>query len=228
MEKIDYHAGNVIIEAEKGNVFLFNKYNFSYPFKIYRGRINFMGGGKDRGDFSPEELVKREISEEFSIKEDKSYDEALLENLRGEKYSLPKIEKFASEDEINYVKKEILENMVSYQDFFVEFKNFVFNDYQPRKAIFSVFYSKVSDNFFNVVEKNIKEGKNLVNDGFLKIVKLEDILSRKILGAWITGLVLEKHLRTDIPNPEGTKIKPLGNPRKNFKEYLESFKYSKF
>lgn len=226
-QKISHHAGCIILEASQTPEFLFNIYDNGYPIKMCHGKLNLLGGGKNSDDYSPESLVKREINEEFSMAANDKLDEVLEANAG--KYPLLHIENFAPQEDIKRIRNAVLENIKLYGDFLVTFKtkeqglNFKYPD-----TIFSIFYSKLPQEIFEITRINLENGKSLVNDSFLKIASVDDLTSGKFLTTWATGRVLEELLKTSIPNPEKTSATKIGMPRKKFIDYLKDFEYHKF
>ena len=226
---VNHHAGNILIESENTGEFLCNIYDNTHPIELYRGRLNFLGGGKNKEDISPLKTVKREIYEEFSLSKNKTFDSATIQDSGKGNYKLPKISKMASLEDIEKVKKSILENIVPYQDFLITL-NPIPNGpkIQNPNALFSVFYSKVPKEIFEIIKRNINSNNSLVNDGFLKIVTKKELIFGNPLTSWACGGVFQYHLNEKIPNPEKTKIKPIGKPKKLYSEYLDEFDYIRF
>jgi hypothetical protein len=225
---VNHHAGNILIESEDSGRFLCNIYDNTHPIELFRGRLNFLGGGKNSEDISPIMTVQRELYEEFLISKNKELDPATVQD-SGKKYLLPKINKMASLEDIEKVKKGIFENIIPYQDFLITIKQI---DKGPKlqnpNALFSTFYSKISKNLFDIIKRNIEINCSLVNDSFLRIVTTEELIEGNPLTSWACGRVFEYYLNKKIPNPENTIAKPLGEPKKTYSQYLDEFDYIRF
>jgi hypothetical protein len=225
---VNHHAGNILIESEENGKFLCNIYDNTHPIELFRGRLNFLGGGKNLEDMSPLLTVKREIYEEFSILKNNELDAATIQDSGG-KYSLPNISKRAPLEDIKKVRKSILENIVPYQDFLITLKpNTKGPKLQSPKALFSVFYSKIPKDIFEIIKKNMDLDYSLVNDSFLKLVTADELIKGKPLTSWACGGVFEYYLKKKIPNPEKTIIKSIGEPEKLYSSYLNKFDYARF
>lgn len=172
---VNHHAGQVLVESEFHDEYLCGIYDNTHPILICRGRINLIGGGKDKEDISPRGTVEREVEEEFALQNDVGPEEIMIQD-SGKLYEPPRIEKMASEADITALRKAILENMIPYQDFLVRFQKVpggptLKNPY----VIFSVFHSVIGRQYFDLARKNLAQGKSLTNDGFLTIVTPEGL-----------------------------------------------------
>ena len=226
---INHCAVCVLIESGGAKEFLFNIYDNTFPIKIWQNKINLIGGGKLAQDDSPYFAVKREVNEEFSSTKNVELDTAYKETLKSGSYDLPQIGKMASEKDIIDVKSQILKNLGPYQDFIITLPTTDDNlKMKFRDIIFSIFYSKLSKDTFDIIKKNLKDGRSLVNDSFLRIANLEEITSGKILTAWSTGKVLEDYLHQSLPDPIGIQSEKIGKPRNLYKEYLNNFDFHIF
>jgi hypothetical protein len=225
---VNHHAGNIMVESEREGEFLCNIYDDTHPIPLCRGKLNFLGGGKSREDISPILTVRREINEEFSLSQNESLDEATLQD-SGRTYDLPQIQKMASSSDIEFVKRSILENIVPYQDFLVDFKPIEGGPVlKVPRAIFSVFHSQIPEEIFEIARRNLSSNKSLVNDGFLRIVNAKELVTGNPLTSWGVGRIFENYLGKTLPNLENMTAKPLGIPKESYREYLTEFDYSRF
>lgn len=220
--KIHNHASVVLVYNE--NKILSNIYDYTYPKEIWRGRINLLGGGQDRGDISPRLLLEREIREEFTIKPEglRRYD-SNFSDIVGSGSGAPKISKFSSKIDIDLVKNSVLKNLRPYKDFLVSFP--CYRDRPAFNVIFSVYISKIPLEVIDCVKKNLKENKSLISEGFLRITNLEELKSGKVLAAWATGKIIEDYFKIKVLDPEGLDVKVLGAPKNSLKEYFEDYDY---
>lgn len=231
-QQVNHHAGNLLIESEKTREVLTNQYDGTFPILLFRNRLNFMGGGKKPDDYSPEYLVRREINEEVSLTENEAPDSAVAQDAGVKTFETPTIREYAPESDINAFRESLLQTMVPYQDFLMDFTGYINHAEGPTLffplLVFSVFHSRIPQELFEIARENINEGRSLVNDGFLRITSLDELVSGNPLCAWATGRVLEYHFNERIPNPEGITATPIGMPRDCFKDYLVDFEYARF
>ena len=198
--KINNHASIVLVYNR--DEILSNIYDGTYPREVWRGKINLLGGGQAKGDKSPRQLLERELNEEFKIeelKERRDYDEN-FSKLVGEGSGAPIVPKFASASDINFVKKEIFDNLRAYKDYLANFP--AYKDKPAFNVIFSVYISEVSHDVISCVKRNIAESKSLVSEGLLKITSFEDITAGLVSSAWIAGQVIEDIFKISVPGKD--------------------------
>lgn len=228
-KKLNHCAACVLIESEGTGEVLSNIYDNTYPIKIYRGNLNLLGGGKDLLDISPSYVIRREIDEEFSPEKNTKLDVAYKRVLKNKDYNLPQMRKSASKEDISLIKSQILNGMVPFQDFIITIPDSEKDlKLKYRDILFNIFYSKLSKDAFNLIRRNLEEGRSLVNDGHLTITPLEGIISGNILTAWATGKALEAYFNESIPDPLGIGSEKIGKPRGSYKEYLDDFDFNVF
>jgi hypothetical protein len=222
--KTEVHNHASVILAYNGKDIVSNIYDNTYPKEIWRGRINLLGGGQSPGDLSPRYLLEREIAEEFRIskEETKEYDEN-FRDLVGEGKGAPKINSFASKRDINLVRDFLLYNSEPWRDFLITLPPY--KNRSSFNVMFSSYVCPLSKKVMNCFRQNIKEGKSLVSEGFLKITSLSDIESGNILTAWATGFVIEDFFNTNIPNPEGVSSQKLTSPKSSMEDYFKEYDY---
>lgn len=231
-EKLNHHAGNLMVVCDETKEVLSNQYDATFPIVNFRKRINFLGGGKKPIDYSPESLVKREIQEEVYLKPNEAPDEAVARDAGVKTFEVPTIREFASQSDIDELRTYLLENMQPYQDYLMDLNGFLREGGPKLKspfAIFSIFSAKLPRELFErIVRTNLKQDRSLVNDGFLRISSLEELAAGNPACAWATGRILEGYFNTQIPNTEGITATPIGLPRACFQDYLNDFQYINF
>ncbi len=224
MRKIRHHVGVVIIEAEKTGEFLVSRYDETYPTKCFRGAINLIGGNHEKKDKSPLEILLREINQELSSNQEYINDrKASLKDVIGDWQPPQEIKSFASEGDILLIKNEIISNIVPYRDYLCSFPSF--EKRAEFDALQSVFVSKIKQNIFELVRRNLNEDKNIKNEGFATICNLKDIREGRILCAWAVPCILSDYKNVVIPNPYNVKIKHIGKPRNSILDYTNEFEY---
>ncbi|MBI2045181.1 hypothetical protein HYT23_03920 [Candidatus Pacearchaeota archaeon] len=199
------HIAVGIIISGLNNEFLFGRYDGTYKKEIYRKRINFLGGNYREEDHSPEGLFRREITEEFS----------LLTHKEGP---------FASEEEINSIRNEILKKTTPYKDFYITIRD---NVYPKSILISSVFLAKISPDIFELARLNINAGRRIVNEGTACIVNLDEVVSGKFLLVPTAQKIMEEFSQVKIPSLEFTSVDYIGKPRKSFSDYLAEFEITR-
>lgn len=231
-QAVNHHAGNLMVVCDETGEVLTNQYDNTFPIVIFRNRINFLGGGKKLEDFSPESLVRREIQEEVYLKPNEAPDILVAQDAGVTTFETPKITQFASQSEIDELRAYFLNNMYPHQDFLMDFSGFLIEGGPKLKspyAVFSIFRANLPIQIFNrVVRANLSQGKSLVNDGFLRITTLDELVSGNPLCAWATGKVLENYFGREIPSPQAITATPIGMPRTSFQDYLNDFEYVRF
>lgn len=231
-QPVNHHAGNLLIESERTREVLTNQYDGTFPILLFRNRLNFIGGGKKPDDYSPEYTIRREINEEVSLSENEAPDSAVAQDAGVKTFETPIIARYASREHIDAFRESLLQTMVPYQDFLMDFSGYKNHEKGPKLffplSVFSVFHSRIPQELFEIARGNLNEGRSLVNDGFLRITSLDELVSGNPLCAWATGRVLDYHFKLEIPNPEGITATPIGMPRDCFKDYLVDFKYARF
>ena len=218
--KIHNHASVVLAYMDRK--ILSNLYDETYPKEIWRNRINLIGGAQSQEDKSPRELLYREICEEFSLgKREADVYDSNVSDIIGDGQGAPIIQNFAPKEEIDAVKNSILSKINPYSDFLVSIP--AYRKKPQFQILFSVYSWEIPEEILKVIERNINQGKSLVNEGFLTISDLEGISQGTPLTAWGTGLILEDFFKINVPNKDGVSLKKLGFPKDSFKEYREEF-----
>lgn len=228
--KINHHTSSAIIFNQEMNRFLFGMYDNTYPFEKFRNAINFIGGNYSykHKDISPLATLKREISEEFScINSDKEYDSLFNKLIK----NVPKFEqtarRFASEKDMKLIRKNIISGIVPFNDILA--KNLDMGNNNFIDVIFSVYLSRISDKVFDIIHKNINDGKSLTNEGLLKIVSLEELKKGSVPRAWAAqGILSIFFIREGIYTEDyniGSIQSINGKPRNSYRDYLKDFDY---
>ncbi len=227
MRIIRNHSSCVIIEAEKTGEFLFNEYDHTYPIHYFRGAINFIGGNYKREDKSPLDVLLREIKEELSTNQDYiNHKEKELKNLKRGWRPPEMIKSFSSEKDISSIRNEIILKILPYKDYLWSFPHI--KEKKAFNSICSVYLSKINQNIFELVRKNLNESKNIKNEGFAKIYSLNDIKNKKVICSWATPCILSYYKDTILENPYDVKIKYIGKPRESMQNYTKEFIYKIF
>ena len=223
--KIHNHAS--VIVAYRGREILSNMYDGTYPKEIWRNRINFIGGGQSQEDKSPRDLLCREIHEEFSLKDREAgaYDQT-VSDIVGDGQGAPIIQNFAPKEDIDVIRNNMLDNLRPYSDFLVSIP--AYKKKPQFQILFGVYSWEIPEGVFKIAERNINQGKSLVNEGFLTISDLDGIVQGMPLTAWGTGLILEDFFNINVPNKEGVSLKKLGFPKDSFEEYKGEFHNTAF
>ena len=153
MIKVFTHAGNVLIQAQETNEILTNVYDSGYPFVTWHNCINFIGGAKGKEDKSPISIITREFEEEFSLGPNEM--DATLVAAAGSGWSLPKVGKMASKQDIDNVRNSILSQIQPYKDFLVETRGIekLDGNKYDQVALFSVFVSQIPQDIFEIQEE---------------------------------------------------------------------------
>ena len=224
MMKIISHSSCVIIESSETGELLANLYDSSYPIEFFRSRLNLIGGNYKKEDKSPQEILLREINEELSLNQKYiNNKEKSLKIIKGEWKPPRRIKSFASDRDISLIKKEIISKIIPYKDYLWSFPSF--NDKNLFDSLSSVFISKIKQDVFELVRKNIDKGKSIKNEGLAVICNIKDLIKGKYLCAWAAGCILSDYKNIDIPNSYGIRIECIGKPRSSYRDYIGEFEY---
>lgn len=216
MEKIKLDAHPSVVVVRSLDEFLFSIYDEGYPKKAYRLSANNIGGNPEPYDVSPENVLIKEIAEEFDP------------NHPVEKMYVGKVD-WVSDKDIRFIRGGLLENIVPLQDFLVIQKDVIEGANKPYQAIYSAFYTEVSPLVIENVKENIKMGKNIPTEGLIGVYtlkQLEEHSKGEFGTAHITAQILNWKFGSKIPHPKQIIVEPIGLPRKTFKDYIIDFEYN--
>jgi hypothetical protein len=232
MIKIGRHASVTIVSSEDKNRFLLSRYDDGYPVKImFRGWGNLTGGANSKKDSiysSPEDLVRRELSEEYSIA-DAEYEKDMIHLT--DKDSIGMVERkkpFAPKEHINVIKESILNGLIPYADYLVNIPGELFvqgKNKEQYRNIFSVFLSELPSELFELAGGDLEKGLTLVNEGSIHLANLEELKKGFPLLAWATAPILMDYTGANLPNLINATAERVGSPRKSFEDYFNDFQY---
>lgn len=241
VREVHHHVGVGIIESVKTREFLFGVYDDTYLKVRYQGRVNLIGGNHGPDDYSPWDLFQREINEEFAVKieKPKEFDKSFVE-LFGKGMGTKTVRNFAKEEDIRTIRENILNNSEPFKDYFVIVPAM---DGKPDYSVlYSVFFSKIIQDVFELARKNLYSGKNIKCEGLARVTSIEELVSGRILNpegtpqfmmekgtilaAAGTPIIMQDYLGEKIPNPESIEAEPLGEPRSTFRDYQQEFSYT--
>ena len=147
---LDAHPSVVIAYSEEVDKLLMCVYDKGYNKPAYRGSANNIGGNPESWSISPENVLLAEIAEEFDPKHPE------------EKKHVGEVS-WAYDQDIRFIRSALLSAVEPFQDFLVEAGEIPGGN-NPYKAIYSTFFSSISGEVIERVEKNIKDGKNLTTE----------------------------------------------------------------
>jgi hypothetical protein len=232
MIKIGRHASVTIVSSEDKNQFLLSRYDDGYPVKImFRGWGNLTGGANSKKDSiysSPEGLVRRELSEEYSVA-DAEYERDMIHLT--DKDSIGVVERknqFAPRKHIDEIRKSILARLTPYADYLVDIPGELFlqgKNKEPYKNIFSVFLSEIPSEVLTMAGSDLEKGLTLVNEGSIHLANLEELKKGFPLLAWATAPILMDYTGANLPNLINATAERVGSPRKSFEDYFKDFEY---
>lgn len=211
-KQVDYHPSVLIAQVDTTGELLMSGYDGGYPTEVYRGAANLIGGNPSEGDRSPLEVLRRELAEELDPKSAQD--------------PKPNVQ-WASEADIALIRDSLLNGMVGFADFYVLAAHLKGDQRIPYNAIFSAFFSLVSQEVIECARDNISTGKRIVSEGTLGVYTLDELASRGEHGcAHGTPMILEERFRVKIPRPQGFSAERLRTPiRDSFEEYHAEFDY---
>ena len=228
---LNHHAASLLayyVDQEKGLHFILEQKDPDYKPPFFDNGLNLIGGNWKKGvnkDKSPEELVHREIEEEFwMIEEPQEY----LNELLGEKFLKREVKGGGKYDDkfLQRIKSvgEILEDGASYTT------NYIVNISPPiTKGVLTygltVFTNKLSAEEFKTIETVINDFKgklitdNLKYDSKIVSVSLDEINKQNKKFAWGYGHILTDLIKSDIDTSSTGVIRPLNLIKINKIEY---------
>lgn len=213
---LDAHPSVLVAYSPEAKKFLMGVYDQTYPKIAYRGSANNLGGNPEESDSSPEQVLLKEIFEEFNP--------AHL----NEKKHLGKVE-WALDSDIRLVRNSLLGNIEPYQDFLV-IAGEIPGGQKPYTAIYSAFYNEISGRAIEIAEKNIRENRHLTTEGVVGVFTLEDLCSsdkKEFSTAHAAAPIINyKFNGANIPYPSALTAEPIGQTKKFFKDYLTDFEYN--
>jgi len=231
-EKIGRHASNVIVTTKNRDSFLLSRYDDGYPVKkMFRGWANLTGGANSKKDsiyISPEELLRREVGEEYSTSQ-AMYEKDMIHLEESSPTGAVKPNRaFASREDIESIRGSILENLVPYCDFIVRIPGENFRQGKNKeqyKNIFSVFESVIPEEAMALAKRNLDSGKGLVNEGLVHLATTDELMDGFPLLAWATSPILSHYTDLNFPNLINATEVEIGMPRGSFESYFEDFSY---
>ncbi len=221
---IQHHVAVMIIESSRGNQFLMGLYDNTYPLKVFRERVNLIGGNQHPEDYSPRGILERELTEEFSIRhtQEKSIEEAISRTSgKGVGALVPK--EFASQDDIDRIRNFLLAQYAAYKDFHIDAP--YIKHIPNAAAIYSVFKASLPYDLFECARENLRLGKSIKSEGFATIMSADDLKKGTLLSAGGTPVIMSDYLNSPIPDPYGLRGEDLGAPRSSLAEYETEFNY---
>lgn len=222
---INHHASAVIVI--QGNKILLSCYDEGHPHFPFM--INAIGGNalaiydqtssetERKPDTSPRETLRRELFEEFRIlqrtnEEGEGVTEGLVAHSR---------RKFAPQELIFSLRDQIIQGVNSSKDYF----GFAGKRRTRKKE--NLWYLEsfncaiIDKKLFEEVEKRIDAGEQFVNEGLLKIIRIEDLIKGSIKPAWGIGRIIGHNLGFDVPEHYdlGAIPCPWENTLESYKAY---------
>ena len=220
---VEVHPSLTIVQDSQKR-FLMSVYDSGYrkgkgPYPL---TANVIGGNPDinEDDKSPEEVLIREVKEEF----DSDYQiKNPQTNVFGQRVS------WAPQKEIAYIRDAILDSIQPFQDFYVRAESFC-EGTSTYQGLYSYFKSLVPEKVIDLAISNIRRHKSLVTEGLVGVFTLGELESdsrKELTTAHMTAPALNQLFDADIPYPPQLKAEPIGIPRNSFQDYLSDFEYSK-
>jgi|GEM_PF-2865266 len=229
-KKVNRHISTVIIEGDGSDEFMFGRYDETYPLLEWRNKLCLIGGNHDSEDISPQDILKREINEEF---------EAPSNNCEvcGNQLSIGTRPIYAKIEEIISLRDSILESMRPFNDFSISVPSAyqinsdgLITERAPFTVISSVFYSKIPRKVFQQARNSILSGARIRQEGYTDIISLSQLKKYSFIPG--AGKILEKY----ILEHKGINVGPLekatsevmeviGKPRNVLEHYCIEYDY---
>lgn len=209
--KVDHHSASVIVESDdNSNLMILSRYTPEYP--KWPGYANMLGGNYDsRHDFTPWDILKRELIEEITI-------------------PITRDAEYADREDLNSIRNLILANAEPWADFLIidPAKRDDFDLTKPgrlREAVTSIYTSEIPRQAVDHIIKVLRAGKKFVSEGELTVTTIDDLVSGNQLLAWTAPCIVGHYLAEDLPNPHDAEVVLLGQPRFSLMDYVKDFDY---
>ncbi len=224
--QLNAHPSVMFVYSQNGRCeVILSGYDGGYPRIIYASAPNLLGGNPEQADKTrgPLDVLKREVEEEIA-REEKNVD------WKG------RVIQWASLEDITLIRSGILNNVRAYDDFFVDARAIMARTRGERrenvqmsdiyKAIYSAFFSIVSQEVIECVRDNINAGKRFYTEGFIGVYNLSQLeAAGEFSTAHVTAPILNEYFGTKIPYPEQLKVSGLGSVRKKYTDYDSDFEH---
>lgn len=213
--KLDAHPSVLIAYSAEADKLLMSVYDEGYPRKAYRLSANLIGGNPEAGDSSPENVLIKEISEEFNP------------NHTAEKKFVGLVA-WARQEDIRLIRSKLLAELEPFQDFFVVGGEIPGGN-KPYMGVYSTFIARISGGVIELAERNIKDRKNLTTEGLVGVFSIGELakhLKGEFSTAHATAPILNYRFGSSIPYPKALTAEPIGMPRRSFKDYTCDFEYN--
>ncbi len=215
-ERLDCHPSVVVAYSAMEKKFLMSIYDEGYPRKAYRLSANNIGGNPEAEDRIPENLLLKEIAEEF----DPNHSE--------EKQHVGKV-LWAPDYHIRFIRNGLMAKVQPLQDFLVRQPEVIEGGNKPYQGIYSVFHTTLCGDVIEMIEDGLSKQYNFTTEGLLGVFSLEDLEESprgEFSTAHITAHILNWKYGSKIPHPKQLTAEPIGLPRKTYRDYLSDFEYS--
>lgn len=219
--RLNHHAASLLsyyVDSEKGLHFILEQKDPDYKPPFFDNGLNLIGGNWKKGvnkDKSPEELVHREIKEEFWIIEEP---QEYLNELLGEEFLKREVEGGGKYDDkflqrIKSVGKILYKGARYTTDYIVKILPPITKDVLTYGL--TVFTNKLSKEEFKTIEAIIDDFKgklitdNLKYESKIVSVSLDEINGDNKKFAWGYGHILNDLISSDIDTSSIGVIRPL-------------------
>jgi len=216
---LDAHPSVTIAHCPENGKLLMAVYDAGYKQVSYRFSANNIGGNPSPEDGSPINVLFKEINEEYNPN-------------HGEKTQFGETVLWAPREDISLIRDRLIDRVVPYQDFLVNAVQFPNdNTTATYTAIFSAFYSEISEEAIETAESNLRRVRRLSPEGLTGVFTLDelanDLMKGNLSTAHATPPILNHFFNTNIiPYPSELKAEPIGQVRDAFRDYLSDFSYN--
>jgi len=212
---IDAHPSVVIAYEPVSEKLMFVAYDEGYPKVAYRLSVNLIGGNPEATDSIPENVLIKEVSEEF----DPNHPE--------EKKKVGKVLWAPSED-IRIIRNTLLSNIKPYQDFYTVIGEITGGN-KPHTAIFSTFQTIIDDKTVYLAERSMEDRTHVTTEGLLRVHTLEQLAKSErgeFATAHITAPILNHRFGCHLSFPSVVRVEAMGLPRRTYESYRTDFEYN--
>lgn len=228
---IEFHPSVVLAHTpDESPLVVMSVYDTGYRMKAYNGSANPPGGNPSfgKGDRSPEDTLRREISEEFDPGFQGPKSDALVFGQRVV---------WACPTDIQAV-RNALSDIKPVGDFYVEFAHQIMRNENKGDSkgtgLYSVYSAIISQDVIEKVRQSVRNGKTISTEGNLNVFSLDDLIKSE-LGefaiAHAATPIFNYFFGTHISYPAGVHATPLlslSPLRKSFQDYESGeFEYSR-
>ena len=222
--KVNHHSAAVFVFPEVNqDRMLLGVYDEGYPVEVFRGHYCPIGGNASR-DVSPRATLVREVTEELSQEEaHETLKEAVGVDF-GEGEHIIAGELVAA-GEMALIRDAIIESINPFSDYSVNVEGKPLGKKSGQYFLAAIYQALIPVEAFELAEARIREGKQLRNEGYTRILTVDEASQGIVRGSWGYGAILEDVLKglgmddVEIPEYDFVRVERFGMPLDSYAGY---------